>query len=95
MPDIEIHGVKNEYFTERLREQIKRAFAGADYRAHLTIVTMENVVMDIDGNGQFFLRIAGTQKGLDAYLADMKERLKPLHVGIEVLLLAEYIPRSI
>lgn len=95
MPNIEIHGIDSKMAREPhgLYEQIRTLLKGVKYCDDVVVSIMGDLVLDLDGQAQPFLRLILTHTDdIHTILNDL--RRLPGHSDIEVLYLHKFIPRE-
>lgn len=90
MPNIEIHGLKNET-REYVHSKIRSAFAEKPYRDDYVITAYESKVHDWRLNAQPFIRLVTTPSD---HTEDIIQELQKLDLDIEVMILDRFIPRK-
>ncbi len=93
MPNIEFHGFPEASDCSAVYLATKRLLKGASYEKDVVLTLYDDTVVDTDGGGQPFLRVIGSKASADE-LEKIVERLSPLNIDIEVMLIEKFVPRD-
>ncbi len=93
MPNIEMHGIKDDMSYGQLFHQIKKALQDAPYAKDIVLTDYQNRVVDFHEKSQPYLRLVALSTS-SAELEDIEKRLEPLNIDIEVLLIDHFTPKK-
>ena len=92
MPNIELHGYRNEE-EEELRGKLRGTFEHVSYRSHIVISRPQNYVRTIENLHAPFVRVYITADD-PAANDDLEQRLRELNVDVEIVELKKFIPKK-
>lgn len=92
MPNIEFHGFPIASDCSGVYLAAKKLLEGASYEKDIVLTLLSDTVVDTRGRGQPFLRVIASKASADE-LDKIIERLAPLGIDIEALLIENFVPR--
>ena len=92
MPNIEVHGCGVD--ADSVRNAIFRNLNGRPYIKDVVVTIFPSDVRDHEGTTQPYLRICNTAKDQSKQNVEILAALVPLHMDMEVLTLAKFIPKQ-
>ena len=91
MPNIEIHGFGNSPAALNLtKKSIRRLMRGSKEQGDYVITPCNDTAEDHDGDSQPYIRLVSSEPDT---IDNLLERLTPLEMDIEVLVINRFIPK--